>query len=54
MEIKVINKAIIDEVYTMLDAIQANKDALAIYSRNGSIIPLRTNIDVAAFVGQSL
>ena len=54
MEIKVINKAIIDDVYTMLDAIQANKEALAIYSRNGSIIPLRTNIDVTAFEGQSL
>lgn len=43
-----------DEVYTIKDAIQANKDALEIYSKGDSIIPLRTNIDVSEHEGQSL
>lgn len=54
MNISIINKDLIQEVYTMSDAIQANKDALAIYSKGGSNIPLRVNIDVPNQEGQSL
>lgn len=54
MKIKVLDKESIDKVYTISDAIQANKDAFAIYSKGASDIPLRTNIDVKEYNGQSL
>ena len=36
------------------DAIQADKEALALYSKNEAVIPLRINIDVPKEEGQSL
>lgn len=54
MKISIINRELIKEVYTMADAIQANKDALSIYSKGGANIPLRTNIDIPEQAGQSL
>nr|WP_291651349.1 ornithine cyclodeaminase family protein [Clostridium sp.] len=41
-------------IFTMSDAIQADKDALEIYSKNGADIPLRVNINVPESEGQSL
>lgn len=54
MKITIINKELIQEVFTMADAIQANKDALSIYSKGGANIPLRVNIDIPEQGGQSL
>lgn len=42
------------EIFTMADAIQADKDALEVYSKNEASIPLRTNINVPEQEGQSL
>lgn len=44
----------IKKVFTMKDAIQADKDALRLYSEGKSNIPLRVNIDVPKHKGQSL
>lgn len=41
-------------VFTMKDAVQADKDALQLYSEGKSDIPLRANIDVPEYEGQSL
>nr|WP_300382352.1 ornithine cyclodeaminase family protein [Clostridium sp.] len=41
-------------IFTMAEAIQADKDALEIYSKNGANIPLRVNIDIPENEGQSL
>lgn len=54
MKVVVLKEADIREVFTMADAIQAGKDALEIYSKGGSNIPLRTNLDVPKEEGQSL
>lgn len=54
MKVLVLNEKDIKEVFTMKDAIQADKDALTIYSKGVSVIPLRTNIDVPEKVGQCL
>lgn len=54
MKILVLNEANIKEVFTMKDAIQADKDALEYYSKGESETPLRINIDVAKHQGQSL
>ncbi|UTH12044.1 ornithine cyclodeaminase family protein [Macrococcoides canis] len=40
--------------FTMRDAIEADKEALANYSKGQAIVPLRTNIDVATRHGQAL
>ncbi len=45
MKIVVLNEADIKKVFTMADAIQADKDALAIYSKHEADIPLRTRIE---------
>lgn len=42
------------KVFTMKDAIEANKKAFSIYSQGKSTVPLRTNIDVPKFQGQAL
>lgn len=54
MKIVVLNKADIKKVFTMDDAIQADKDALAIYSRHEADIPLRTRLEVGDHEGVSL
>ncbi len=46
MEISILRKEDIDKVFTMSDAIKASKDALEIYSKGESNIPLRTILDV--------
>ncbi|QIH77630.1 ornithine cyclodeaminase family protein [Macrococcoides canis] len=40
--------------FTMREAIEADKEALANYSKGQAIVPLRTNIDVATRHGQAL
>lgn len=54
MNIIVLKAKDIKKVFTMKDAIQASKDALELYSKNLSNIPLRVNIDVEEEKGQSL
>lgn len=46
MDITVLKQKDVDKVFTMKEAIQACKDALEIYSKGGSDIPLRTILDV--------
>ncbi|WP_336513002.1 hypothetical protein [Clostridium sp. Cult2] len=45
MKIVVLKEQDIKEVFSMEDAIKADKDALEFYSKGESNIPLRTNID---------
>lgn len=54
MNIVVLRENDMKNIFTMADAIQADKDALEIYSRNGADIPLRVNINVPEHEGQSL
>ena len=54
MQIGVLNEEDIKKVFTMEDAIKADKDALAIYSKKEADIPLRINIDIPNQGGQSL
>ena len=54
MKIIVLKEEDIKEIFTMKDAIQASKDALELYSKGFSDIPLRTNLDLEAEKGQSL
>ena len=42
------------KVFTMAEAIQANKDALALYSKGDTDIPLRANLRVPAYNGSAL
>jgi ornithine cyclodeaminase len=42
------------KVFSMKDAIQADKDALKLYSLGKSNVPLRVNLDVPEYEGQSL
>lgn len=54
MKIIVLKQKDIDSVFSMKDAIQAAKDALELYSKGDSNIPLRINIDIPKEKGQSL
>lgn len=54
MDIVVLREKDMKNIFTMAEAIQADKDALEIYSKNGANIPLRVNIDVPEHEGQSL
>lgn len=54
MKIIVLNQSEIGRVFTMKDAIQADKDALKLYSLGKSNVPLRYNLDVPQHEGQSL
>ncbi|MDF2655256.1 MAG: ocd [Bacillota bacterium] len=54
MKIIVLNQSEISRVFTMKDAIQADKDALKLYSLGKSNVPLRYNLDVPQHEGQSL
>lgn len=44
----------IEQVFTMAEAIQANKDALARYSAGEATVPLRSNVAISAYNGQIL
>ncbi len=44
----------IKKVFSMKDAINAAKEALAIYSQGKSVVPLRANLDIPKRQGQSL
>ena len=54
MNVLVLTQNDMKRVFNMDDAIQADKDALALYSGGKSNIPLRVNLDVKKFEGQSL
>ncbi len=46
MDITILRQKDIEEVFSMKDAVQASKDALEIYSKGESDVPLRTVLDV--------
>ena len=54
MKITVLNARQMSEVFSMKDAIQADKDALQLYSEGKSNIPLRANLDIQKYNGQTL
>lgn len=54
MKITVLKDSDMKQVFTMKDAIQADKDALEIYSKGNSDVPLRVNLDIKEHEGQSL
>lgn len=54
MKIVVLNEKEMRAVLSMKDAVQADKDALAMYSANQTDIPLRANLNVPEHEGQSL
>lgn len=54
MQILVLKAEEMKEVLSMPEAIQADKDALALYSADKVNIPLRTNLDIPEQEGQSL
>nr|WP_300004118.1 ornithine cyclodeaminase family protein [Tissierella sp.] len=54
MNIIILKESDIKEIFSMKDAIKASKDALELYSKGESDIPLRVNIDVPEENGQSL
>jgi len=54
VKILILSEEDIKKVFTIEDAICAAKDALEIYSKGESFIPLRTNIDVTEKEGHSL
>lgn len=49
-----LTKKDIRQIFTMQDAVEADKQALRIYSEGGSVVPLRVNIGVPNFEGQTL
>ena len=49
-----LNKKDMQKVFTMRDAVAADKQAFRIYSAGGSVVPLRVNIGVPAYEGQTL
>lgn len=49
-----LTKSDIQKIFTMKDAIEADKKAFRIFSEGGSVVPLRTNISVPRFDGQAL
>jgi len=54
LKITVLNQTDMQRVFTMKDAVQADKDALRMYSAGMTNIPLRANLDVPKHEGQSL
>jgi ornithine cyclodeaminase len=54
MKIIVLKQNDMKSVFSMKDAIQADKDALELYSLGKSNVPLRVNINVPEYEGQSL
>lgn len=49
-----LSKEDIKKVFSMREAIDADKEALGLYSQGKTNIPLRTNIDIPEYNGQSL
>ena len=49
-----LTKEDIRAVFSMTDAIEADKKAFMIYSSGGSEVPLRTNINIPKYAGQAL
>ena len=49
-----LSKNDIVSVFSMRNAIDSDKTAFKLYSQNKSVVPLRTNIDIPKFSGQSL
>lgn len=49
-----LTKMDIKSIFTMKDAIEADKDAFRIYSEGKSVVPLRTNIAIPKYEGQIL
>lgn len=54
MDILLLRQTDIAAIISMTEIIQADKDALAIYSAGGADIPLRVNLNIAKENGQSL
>lgn len=54
MDIKIIKSNDIKKIFNMKEAIKASKDALELYSKGGSEIPLRVSIDVPKEDAKSL
>lgn len=54
MEISILRKEDIEKIFSMNDAIKASKDALEIYSKCESDIPLRTILDIENQDGESI
>lgn len=54
MQILVLNADQMRDIFDMRAAVQADKDALEAYSSKSCTIPLRANLDVPEFEGQSL
>ncbi|MCP1638919.1 ornithine cyclodeaminase [Streptococcus gallinaceus] len=50
----ILTKSDIQECFSMKDAIAAAKDAVRLYSSGNATVPLRTNLDVVDYHGQSL
>lgn len=49
-----LTKKDIKKVFTMKDAIEADKQAFRIYAEGGSVVPLRVNLGVPKYEGQTL
>jgi ornithine cyclodeaminase len=49
-----LTKEDIKKVFSMKDAIEADKQAFSMYSQGKSVVPLRVNIDVPKYQGQTL
>lgn len=54
MKILILNEKEMEKIMPMSEAIEADKEALEIYSEGGAEIPLRTNINIPEHQGQSL
>lgn len=54
MKIVILNEENMKSVFSMEEAIQADKDALELYSKGQSNVPIRANLDVPEHNGQSL
>ena len=54
MTIRILNKQEIQQIFPMQDAVRAVKEALAYYSAGQCQIPLRINVDVPTYNGQTL
>ena len=49
-----LSKQDIASIFSMKNAIDSDKTAFKLFSENKSVVPLRTNIDIPKFSGQSL
>lgn len=54
MKLLLLSQKDMENVFSMKDAIQADKEALASYSKGSCNIPLRANLDIKKQTGQSL